>query len=225
MVSLFTPLGTIRAPLSQSGDVIVLVYFISLAAFSIIIGAAATVSPYAFVGLTRKMMLYLVLEAVVFISIFTAVIRSGSFMIPDIVVWHLKNGPSLSMIIAAVSFFLIIQAQVAKLPFDVAEADQEIMEGPFIESSGPRLALFKWSFYAKQVIYSSLFLEIFIPWPKTGMIPVDILINLVKVLIVLLIVGVIDVVNPRLRIDQALKYFTGVAIVSLIALAFAVIGA
>lgn len=225
MVGLLTPIGSIRAPLEGGGDVIVLIYFIALLSFAIMIGSAATINPYAFVGLIRKMMLYLVLEIVVVISILTGVVRSGSFVISDIVMWNLKNGPTFSMLLAAIPFFLVIQAQVAKLPFDIAEADQEIMEGTFIEASGPRLALFKWTFYTKQIIYSSLFLEIFLPWPKTYIIPIDIVINLIKVLIVMLIVGVIDVVNPRLRIDQAIKYYTGVSIVALIALAFAIIGA
>jgi len=42
--------------------------------------------------------------------------------------------------------------------------------------------------------------------------------------VVLLLVEVVDVVNPRLRIDQAMGYFVRVALASLSALAFAVIG-
>ncbi len=225
MVGLMTPLGTLYPPLNNSSDIIVLIYFVSLFAFAIMLGAAATTSVYAFVGLNREMMLYLVLEIVMIISILTGVVRSGSFQISGIVAWQLNNGPTFSMVIGAISFFLVMQAQLAKLPFDIAEAEQEIMGGPFIEASGPRLALFKWSFYAKQIIYSSLFLELFIPWPKTHILPLDIIINLVKVLIVMLFVGLIDVVNPRLKIDQALKYYTGVSIVALIGLAFAIIGA
>jgi formate hydrogenlyase subunit 4 len=224
MVALLTPIGSIRAPLGMSGDAIVLIYFISLAAFAIMIGAAASINTYAFVGLTREMMLYLVLETIVVICLLVGVIKSGSFQISQICLWNLHHGPSLSMILAAVPFFLVLQAQLAKLPFDVAEAEQEIMEGPFIEASGPRLALFKWTFYAKQIIYCSLFLEIFIPWPKTYFMPLDILLNLIKVLIVMLLVGVIDVVNPRLRIDQALKYYAGVCIIALVALSYTIIG-
>jgi formate hydrogenlyase subunit 4 len=54
--------------------------------------------------------------------------------------------------------------------------------------------------------------------------PADMAINLGKVLIIMLIVGVIDVTNPRLRIDQAIRYYTGVSIIALVALAFASIG-
>lgn len=224
MVAMLIPIGSISSPLEMGGDVIVMIYFMSLATFAILIGAAATESPYAYIGLTREMMLYMILEVIVVVSILTGVVRSGSFQFSKIILWNLKNGPTLSMIVAAIPFFLVIQAMIAKLPFDIAEAEQEIMEGPFIEASGPRLALFKWSFYAKQIIYTSIFLEIFIPWPKTYNLPADIAINLGKVLIIMLLVGVIDVTNPRLRIDQAIRYYTGVSIVALVALAFASIG-
>jgi formate hydrogenlyase subunit 4 len=225
VVALLVPLGTINSPLSLKGDIIAIVYFISLAAFSIMLGAAATVSPYAFIGLNRKLMLYLVSEIIIVITLFTGVIKSGSFNLFAVIRWNIEHGPSLSYFLAAVPFFLVLQSQLSKLPFDIAEAEQELMEGPFIEASGPRLALFKWSFYAKQIIYSSLFCEVFIPWPKTGLIYFDIPINLVKAMLVMLVVGVIDVVNPRLKIDQAVKYYAGVGVAALAALAFALIGA
>jgi formate hydrogenlyase subunit 4 len=53
---------------------------------------------------------------------------------------------------------------------------------------------------------------------------VDLAATIVKVLVVLTLVAVVDVVNPRLRIDQAMGYFMRVGVSSLAALAFAVIG-
>ena len=53
----------------------------------------------------------------------------------------------------------------------------------------------------------------------TELLPVD----LIRTLSMLL-VAVIDAVNPRLRIDQAISYYAKVAFSSLAALAFAVIG-
>jgi len=46
----------------------------------------------------------------------------------------------------------------------------------------------------------------------------------VKVLVLMLIIGVIDSVNPRLRIDQSMNFFARVVFVSLAALAFAAAG-
>lgn len=224
VVALLIPIGA-GPPLSFAGDVIVLIYFISLAAIAVMLGALSSESPYSYIGMSREMMLSLSVEIIIVISLLVGVVRAGSFEISKIIFWYLNSGPALSMVIAAVPFFLVIQAQLGKLPFDIPEADQEIMEGPFIEASGPRLALFKWSFYAKQIIFTCLFVEVFIPWPKLGVLPLDILITLGKALIVILIVGLIDIVNPRLRIDQAIRYFMGVLILSLVALSFAVIGA
>jgi formate hydrogenlyase subunit 4 len=45
------------------------------------------------------------------------------------------------------------------------------------------------------------------------------------VLVLVIMIGVIDVVNPRLRIDQAIKYYLILAFFSLSGIAFAAIGA
>lgn len=53
---------------------------------------------------------------------------------------------------------------------------------------------------------------------------VDLVLALVKVMVVLVVVALVDVVNPRLRVEQAMGYYLRVAFSSLAALAFAVIG-
>lgn len=221
--ALFTPMGA-GAPLGFAGDLIVLVYFLVMASLGIMLGGTATGSPYGSIGTAREMMLGMVVEIIVFSSLIVAVIPAQSFNLSQISSWYHATGPSLSMIIAAVPFFLILQIQLGKLPFDIPEADQELMGGPFLEASGPKLALYKWGFYAKQIILASLFLEVFIPWPKTGIIPADILINFAKVLVVIVVVGVIDAVNPRIRVDQAVKYFIMLWAILLFAVSFALIG-
>ena len=52
---------------------------------------------------------------------------------------------------------LSFQASVQRVPFDISEAETELMEGPLMEYSGPKLALFKYAQMAKLVIYSALF--------------------------------------------------------------------
>lgn len=223
IAALFTPMGT-DPPLGFTGDLIVLIYFLTLASVGIMLGGAATGSPYGTIGMGREMMLSMMVEIILMASLIVGVIQTHSFDLGQISSWYQKAGPNLSMIIAAIPFFLALQVQLGKLPFDIPDADQELMGGPFMEAAGPKLALYKWSYFAKQVILTSLFLEIFIPWPKTGIVPVDIIINLVKVFIVILVVGLIDAVNPRIRVDQAIRYFVGIWAISIFAIAFALIG-
>jgi len=222
--SLLIPFGT-SAPLGGSGDMIAFIYFVGLAAVAIIIGGMASESPFALVGAGREMMLFLIVEPVLFIGLITAAVNSHSLRMYDMLLWHQAAGPKISMVIAAIALFLALQAQLAKLPFDIPEAETELMGGPFIEMSGPKYALFKWSIVAKQIIFTSIFVQIFIPWPRTFQFGWDLLITIVKIFVVILLVCLVDVVNPRLRIDQAIAYFFGVIVIALAGLAFAMVGA
>jgi formate hydrogenlyase subunit 4 len=222
VAALFTPMGA-DPPLGFAGDLVVLVYFLALSSVGVMLGGASTGSPYGALGVGREMMLAMMVEIIVIASLVVGVIHIQSFDLGRISSWYHQSGPTISMIIAAIPFFLALQVQLGKLPFDLPDADQEIMGGPFMEASGPKLALYKWSYFAKQILLASLFLEIFLPWPKTGIIPVDILINLIKVFIVLIIIGLIDAVNPRIRVDQAIRYFAGIWVILIFAIAFALI--
>lgn len=222
VASLLIPLGSVP-PLGFYGDTIVFIYFIALAGVGIVLGGFVSASPYATVGAGREMIMFLIVEPVLFVTLITAAINSRSFTMYDMALWNYMNGPTISMAIAAVAYFLALQAQLSKLPFDIPEAETEIMGGPFVEMSGPKFALFKWSLLAKQVVFCSLFFEIFIPWPKTFNYVYDLIITLIKVIVAVLLIGVIDAVNPRLRIDQALIYFFGVIIVAIAGLAFALV--
>ncbi|MDH7498757.1 MAG: NADH-quinone oxidoreductase subunit H [candidate division NC10 bacterium] len=224
VASLLIPLGGV-VPLGGSGDMIAFIYFIGLAAVAVIIGGLASESPFALVGASREMMIFLIVEPVLFIGLITAAVNSHSLRMYDMLLWHQAAGPKISMVIASIALFLALQAQLAKLPFDIPEAETELMGGPFIEMSGPKYALFRWSILAKQIVFTAIFVQIFIPWPKTFLLGWDLLITLVKIFVVILLVCLVDVVNPRLRIDQAIVYFFGVIIIALAGLAFAMVGA
>jgi len=217
------PLGG-RPPLEGTGEIIVFVYLVTFSAIMVIMSGVSSENPFGIVGAAREMMMMLVVEPVIIIALITAAVKAKSMFFGDIMAAQLQNGTYLSMIIVAIALFLAIVAQLARLPFDIVEADQEIMEGPFIEQSGAKLALFKWVFYAKELIFASIFINVFLPWPHVGNFIFDFLISFVKVVVLLLIVGVVHVVNPRLRIDQAIKYFAILIFVTLIGLAFALVG-
>lgn len=223
LLATLVPLGG-APPLSFAGDLIVLIYVAATSAVLLILTAFASGSPYAVVGGSREMMMLLTVEPVLAIALVSGAVKAGTLSVGGILAWNAEHGPTISMAIAAVALFLALQAQAGKLPFDIPEADQEIMGGPLIEQSGPRLALFRWSIWAKQLVFALLLVQVFVPWPRIGILPVDIVLTLAKALVVLVLVAVVDVVNPRLRIEQAMGYYMRVALSALSALAFAVIG-
>jgi len=223
LLATLVPMGA-AAPLSCAGDMIAVLYVAAMSSVLVMLNAFASGSPYAYVGSSREMMMALSVEPILAIALTVGAFKAGTLALGGMVAFQVQNGPSISMTIAGLAFFLALQAQSGKLPFDIAEADQEIMGGPLVEQSGPRLALLRWAMWTKQLVLAFLLVEVFLPWPRFGILPVDLAASGVKVLVVLLLVAVVDVVNPRLRIDQAMGYYVRVALSSLSALAFAVIG-
>jgi len=223
LLALLVPMGA-AAPLAFAGDLIVVIYVAAISSVLMMLTGFASSSPYASIGSSREMMMLLSVEPIMAIALSVGAFKARTLTLGGIAGWQAQNGPSISMVIGGIAFFLALQAVAGKLPFDIAEADQEIMGGLLVEQSGPRLALFRWTIWAKQFVLAFLLVEVFFPWPRSGFYVVDLVAALGKVLVVLVLVAVIDVVNPRLRIDQAMGYFMRVAVSSLAALAFAVIG-
>jgi formate hydrogenlyase subunit 4 len=225
MAALLTPMG-VSPPLAFAGDAIVFLYVMGLAGVAVMLGAFAGGNPYAYIGASREMMMVLSVEPVAAVALVTAAVKAGSLSFPEMIASYGASGFSVSMVMAGVAFLLALQAQVGKLPFDIAEAEQEIMEGPFIERSGPGLALFKLASWGKLIIFSSILVQVFLPLPRFDVWAANIALNLVGVGVLVVVVGFVNAVNPRLRIDQSMSYFSRVVVfVAISGLVFASIGA
>lgn len=221
LAALFVPMGGV-VPLGFAGDILVLVYILTLAPIFMCLGGMASGSPYAYVGVSREIMLLMVVEPVLAVALISTAIKANSLVLVNCIDRYVSSPPDISLIIGAIAFFLILQPEISKVPFDLAEAEQEIMEGPLIEYSGRKLALLKWSMYSKQIVLIALFAGAFVPWPRTGFLLLNIVIALIKILIFAVLVEVIAQVFPRLKISQAIRYFAIVIAVALTGLVLAV---
>ena len=81
----------------------------------------------------------------------------------------------------------------------------------------------------KQLLFGSLFFNLFVGWPHLtawGWIGtvVSFATNFLAVLILGLLVVLIDATNPRLRIDQSLRFFAGLIGVALLGMGLAAFG-
>jgi len=222
VVAALTPMGVGNE--SVGADMVAWVYFLTLGAAAIIITGAASGNPFAVAGGAREIMILLSVEPIIVAALITAAIKSHSLRLVDMVNWNLVNGPTISLVGAGVAFFLALQAALGKLPFDIPEAESEIVDGPLVELSGPNLALLKLGILVRQFVYCFMLVAVFLPWPALKPWPLYILSGLVKVLILFVLAAVIEAVSPRLRIDQAMGYMGRVLFVALAALTFAAIG-
>jgi formate hydrogenlyase subunit 4 len=95
------------------------------------------------------------------------------------------------------------------------------MEGPLMEYSGPKLALFKWAQMAKLILYGALFVALFVPWGAGLAWPWAGLLFWAKLSALVLFVTVVAATHARYRIDQALRYFACLLAVAFAALVLA----
>jgi NADH-quinone oxidoreductase subunit H len=192
-----------------NGDLIVIFYLLTLPALACILGATASANPLASVGASREMKLVMGYELPLLLSVAVAALKARSLSIGEIVSYQQSFGSTASSASGLIAFIIAIvclQGKMGLVPFDIPEAESELADGTLIEYSGPLLALWKLGKMILLVIGPVFLITLFWaggnPWT---LIP--------KYLAVLTGAILLKNTNPRLRIDQALKFFWGVAAV------------
>jgi formate hydrogenlyase subunit 4 len=214
------------APMNGAGDVILLIYLLTLCGITTLLGGLAAGSTYSLLGIGREMMTMIALEPLFAIALLIGAVHVQSFRLDDVLngsVYAVKGIPWSGLILLVV-MVLSFQAFVQKMPFDISEAETEIMEGPLVEYSGPKLALFKYAQMARLVVHSGLFVALFVPWGSGLPFPLGWLLFWAKVLALVLVVTAVAATHARWRIDQAIRYFAGLLAVAFAALALAAYG-
>ena len=219
------PMG-FSAPLNGAGDAILLIYLLTLSGICTLLAGLAAGSTYSLVGISREMMAMIALEPLFAVAVVAGAVHTGSFRLDKVLDGsvYATGGFPWSGLLLLVVMLLSFQAFVQRLPFDISEAETELMEGPLMEYSGPKLALFKWAQMAKLIVYSALFVALFVPWGAGLPLPLSWLIFWVKVFVLVLLVTLVAATHARYRIDQAIRFFAGLLAVSLVALILASYG-
>ncbi|HEA46852.1 MAG TPA: NADH-quinone oxidoreductase subunit H [bacterium] len=193
------------------GDLIVILYLLIIPPLAVIMGGFASRNPLASLGANREMKLILAYELPFVLVTFIPVIQAGmKIKLGEILIYQLNNGiavGSLSGIIGFLVAILCMQAKLTLVPFDIPEAETEIMTGTYIEYSGVPLAIYKMT-RAMMLFVLPIFLVIlfmggitFSGW--------HILWGILKYVLLLVIIILIRNTAPRVRIDQAMKFFWG----------------
>jgi len=223
-IACLVPMG-FPAPMNGAGDVLLLIYLLTLSGVCTLLAGLAAGSTYSLLGISREMMVMITLEPLLAVALIVGALHRGSLRL-DQVLDGSVYGPGFpwSGVIMLAVMLLSFQAFVQRVPFDISEAETELMEGPLMEYSGPKLALFKYAQQAKLVLYSALLVGLFLPWGDGLVFPLGWLLFWMKVLGLVVLVTVVAATHARYRIDQAIRYFAGLLVVALGALVLASFG-
>jgi NADH-quinone oxidoreductase subunit H len=236
VIGLFIPISTYGAAFSGVADLIVILYLLSMTGVCMIIGAAASGSPFAGVGLSREMVSMIAYELPFILVLLTVGRAAGTetvfgctYSLETIAAFQAEHGPLIghwALIPAAVAMLLVIPCEVGTHPFDIAEAETELCEGTLAEYNGAPLGLFRLSRYVKMYVMPALFCAMFLGGISTGVAGIGGVV--LDVLIFLGLCGAVSflcmtiphVICARLRVEQVLKFYwtvvAGLALASLI---------
>ncbi|MFC2077432.1 respiratory chain complex I subunit 1 family protein [Candidatus Bipolaricaulota bacterium] len=240
----YIPLGGFSPLLGGFGDLILILYLLAIPSLAMVVGGFAAGSPYATVGAQREMVMMMAYEfplAVALVSLawrLSAVLPGAQVFSLSVLatnpLWGLV-GPLgvIGLLLLFGALLVVMPAELAKIPFDIPEAETEIAGGILAEYSGRNLAMFYLADAVKMVVMASLAVALFIPYGLAGIFGlagvwgglVDVVFFLVKVFAVIFVaVIVVRVGFARLKIGQATRLFwlpvTGVSLLGLLLLTF-----
>lgn len=155
---------------------------------------------YSLIGAMRGVSQLISYEVPVVLSVVGIVLLSGSLSMVSIV--EAQKVPFILLQpLGFLLFFIAATAEMNRSPFDLLEADSEIVAGYHTEYSGMKFAMFFLAEYGHAVVFSALITTLFLGGWKGPFLPPFIWF-LIKVIVVFWVVFWIRSTLPRLRVDQ-----------------------
>ncbi|MBA3366136.1 MAG: NADH-quinone oxidoreductase subunit NuoH [Actinobacteria bacterium] len=180
----------------------------SLGIYGFIIGGWASESKYSLLGSMRTCAQLVSYEVSLALSVLGVVIMSGSLSLVDIVdkqnetMWFF-----VPQFVGLITFFIAGIAETNRAPFDLPEAEQELVAGYHTEYSGMRFGLFQMAEYINMITLSALCVTLFFGgwhgWNDDVLGP---LWFILKLLIILFVFIWMRATLPRLRYDQLMAF-------------------
>ena len=186
----------------------------SLGVYGIIMAGWASNSKYAFLGALRSAAQMVSYEVSIGFVIITVLLAVGSLNLSDIVMaqkggilhWHFL--PLLPMFVV---FFISALAETNRAPFDLPEAEAELVSGYNVEYSSMTFAMFFLGEYANMILMSGMTVVLFLGgWlPPFDMYPFTIVPGpiwfVLKIMAVLFLFLWVRATFPRYRYDQLMR--------------------
>jgi len=200
----------LKPGISFVGDLVVVIYLLNIPSLALILGAGASGNPYSAVGASREMKLILAYELPFILVVVAVALKVGGFSFSTILAAQKADGPllySLSGVLSFVLLILVFQAKLSFVPFDIPEAETEIIGGVELEYSGVLLAVIKLVRAMMLAVVPIFLITMF--WGGLDFRGWGLLWGVLKYLFIVLLFVLIKNTNPRVKISQAVRFFWG----------------
>ncbi len=163
-------------------------------------------SKFPFIGGLRALFQQTAYEIPLWLSALGVVMMAGTLNLTNIVLFQQNNGwLILPQLLGALLFLITSTAEMERLPFDLPEAESEIMMGWQAEYAGALFMLVQGPSFVKLYAFSALFSTLYLGG-YLGPAPVPPIVwFFLKTLIIIIIIMLFRSTFPRVRLDQLLK--------------------
>src|SRR5512137_957723 len=217
-----------NSPFNFQGDLVLVLFLLSVPTIILLLLGWLSRNIFAAMGGIRAITQMFIYEVPFFLVLLAPTMMAGTWSVSGIVQWQQKN---LWLVflqpIGFVVALVCLQAKLERTPFDIPEAETEIVAGPWTELAGRRLAIMHLAKDIALVTGSALIAALFLGGPMSHITLTPQWLNwffgfllfLTKTLAVLLILSSIKVATGRIRIDQMnlirWKYIASAAMVQI----------
>jgi len=204
---LYIPVWGTGAAMSFSGDVIVVLYLLSLPTLTFFLAGWSSGSLFSTIGAVRALTQFFAYEVPLFISVLSPAVLADSWSLSDISAFYGSHPWYWAFnIIGFCASIIVLLGKLEKVPFDIPEAETEIVGGSFTEYGGKRLAFFRLAVDMEAVVCAALISAVFLPF-GLGAGPILVFIFfLIKAAFVISLLALLRTVFARLRIDQMVDF-------------------
>ncbi|MHB9099556.1 MAG: NADH-quinone oxidoreductase subunit NuoH [Syntrophales bacterium] len=184
--------------------ILVILAFSSLSMFSILMAGWGSNNKYALMGAIRSIAQNIAYEIPILLSLLPVIMMASSFSLKSIVeaqkgLWFVFSQP-----VAFCIYFIASVAETNRTPFDLPEAESELVAGYHTEYSGMRFALFFLAEYTNMFIVSAIATTFFLGGYQGPFLP-GIIWFLLKSYLLVFVIMWLKWTFPRVRFDQLLN--------------------
>jgi len=212
---LYVPVVGASSPFGFPGDLVLILYLLTLPTVMVFLLGWTSSNVFARIGGVRAVSQLFVYEVPFFLAALGPALALETWAIGDVVA--AQRGGLWLVLLEPLGFAVLLialQAKLERVPFDIPEAETELVAGPLTELTGKKLALWNLSKDMALATGAALVVALFLGGPTLPGVALDGVLGaavafaafFLKVLLVLLLLAILKAALGRLRIDQLVDW-------------------
>jgi NADH-quinone oxidoreductase subunit H len=203
----YIPLWSPRALFSFPGDAVVVMYLLTIPTLTFFLAGWYSTSLYSMIGAVRSLTQLFAYEIPLFMAVLAPAMLANTWSLAGIAAYYTAHPLMALLNVPAFCVAMVtLLGKLEKVPFDIPEAETEIVAGAFTEYSGRHLALFRLAVDIEVVVAGSLIVAMFLPFGLALPWYLGIIVYLLKITLVVALIAILRTIMARLRIEQMVNF-------------------